>query len=521
VRLELDPEALKRLPLAERREAEAKLGVLKGAMEGNPLWAYDPHFKQREFHGAPQQIRAFMGGNRSGKSHGGVMDDLIQVCDRDAIPPWLQPFKRWEPPCYGRIVAPDFTAAIEGVILEKLRHLAPKHQLLDGQWRKAYDSRRRRLWFENGSWIDFLSYEQELDKHGGAALHFVHFDEEPGGDKGRRLYEENLMRLVDFGGHMILTFTPLMGLSWSYHELTRMGEPRTDDEIYCVVVDMDDNPHLDDKSRKRMLARMQTDEVRAARKSGRFVHFAGLIYPEFDPQRHVVPQALPSPDAKIYVGIDPGIRYQAAVVWVALEPSGEMVVFHEIAVKGHHTAQIAAMIHAANGQFTTSMKEAYGDHYEYEVTGYIIDPSARNTSLQTGRSDQMEYIAHGIPTMPGQNSHSLGFTRVKARLASDPPRLLITANCDTLIQQFREYRWKTPQNKAEGDAREEPVKKNDHALDALRYVISSELVLPLLDQPDPYDGVHPADRAFQESIRDLGRSRRHNRRHPVGGGVFA
>jgi hypothetical protein len=107
--------------------------------------------------------------------------------------------------------------------------------------------------------------------------------------------------------------TPLLGLSWTYHELTKSGTPKNDEEVHTITVDMDDNPHLDARTKARYLKGLSAEE-RAARKSGRFVHFAGLIFPEFSPEVHVLPEHNPPEGSTIVVGIDPGLRHMAAVV---------------------------------------------------------------------------------------------------------------------------------------------------------------------------------------------------------------
>src|SRR3954465_2979916 len=49
-------------------------------------------------------IKMGTAGNQAGKTTIGIVDDLIQLCDRDAIPPWLQQYKFWEPPFRLRVV---------------------------------------------------------------------------------------------------------------------------------------------------------------------------------------------------------------------------------------------------------------------------------------------------------------------------------------------------------------------------------------------------------------------------------
>lgn len=498
MKFELDQEALKALPPAERKRALADLKKFQNLVEANPLWRYEPHPKQAEYHLANQFIAAFIGGNRSGKTTAGVVDDIIQAVDVESLPPWLQPYKRWQGEFYCRIVVPDLVSTLEGVLLPTIRSWVPKEQLYRGSWDRAYDGRRRRLTFKNGSWFDFLTHTMELDQFAGAALHRVHFDEEPPGNKGRQIFNESIMRTIDYGGEVRFSMTPLFGLSWTYHELTTRGVPRDDDEVKTVTVDMDDNPHLDEKTKKRVLKGLSESE-RMSRKSGLFVHFAGKVFPQFDRDAHIVPyEPVPVDDqgnttVPIYVGIDPGIDHPTAVVWAWVDARDRMVVFKTVKVSDATVGQICSMIAAIN--------EEHNIHPHF----YVVDPSAKNRNQVTGRSLQMEFADHGLVPMLGQNDRRAGINRMRERLESD--RLVVQADCEDLVQEFEEYRWKKPNNTDEATAgREEPIKLNDDLLDALRYVVMARP--HAADDQEPEDHIPPMARAFRQSLARLSNRRR-------------
>src|SRR5438309_1374599 len=101
--LQFDREQIARLPPSEREQALALLEEYEGAVKANPLIRYEPHPKQVVFHESHEPLKCFLGGNRSGKTTAGILDDLIQCVDRDCVPPHLLPYKRWEPPFYCRI----------------------------------------------------------------------------------------------------------------------------------------------------------------------------------------------------------------------------------------------------------------------------------------------------------------------------------------------------------------------------------------------------------------------------------
>jgi phage terminase large subunit-like protein len=151
--------------------------------------------------------------------------------------------------------------------------VGPPGQLKGGSWDEAYDKQRRILQFANGSRFEFMTFEQDLDKFSGTALHRVHYDEEP----PEQIRSENQMRLIDYGGDELFTMTPLYG-----HDVdVRQDVGSATAPGYTVVqVDMDDNPHLNQEAKERLLEGL-THEERQARKEGRFVHFAGMVFPEF------------------------------------------------------------------------------------------------------------------------------------------------------------------------------------------------------------------------------------------------
>jgi phage terminase large subunit-like protein len=506
--LRIDRDALSRLPPKQQDEALRILETYEQTLRNNPLLAYEPHPKQKAFHESRQQVKAFLGGNRSGKTTAGILDDLIQAVDEDALPDHLKPYKRWQPPFHCRIIVPDFTSTLEGVIFQKLREWSPRGQLVGDAFDKAYDKTKRKLKLKNGSSFDFLTFEQDLDKFGGAALHRVHYDEEPPYDIRR----ESMMRLIDYGGDELFTMTPLHGMSWMYDHIWEPWTKKELKEATLILVDMDDNPYLDERTKQRALEGL-TREERQARKSGRFVHFAGMIYDEFSRNEHVIPEISEvPPTSRVYVGIDPGVRHMAGVVWTYLNPEDTMVVFDELALQGHTVKQVAEaikLIHQKWGQRTEK-----GHIIPLQPDWSVIDPSARNIVHQTGRSDQMEFTDNGIITILGQNSKTAGINRVKERLQAH--RLLVCANCQVTIDQFRKYRWATP-TRSENDPKEEPVKKDDHLLDALRYVVASRPYTNPRDEKEAQ--MTPLERAAHEELH--GRSRKSRIPRTAYGGVFS
>ncbi len=498
--------ALESLPANERREIEAILSELRQRVEVNPLWSYRPHAKQKTYHGFGTFLGAFFGGNRSGKTFAGTADDIIQLVDREVLPPWLEPFKKWDE-CKLRVVVPGLeTSAAFQETVDQFRRLTPRDQLFKGEWAKAYDQRRHVLTMANGNTLDILSHDQNIDRFASVTRHRVRFDEEPPGEKGRQIYGESVIRTAEIdGGEVRFTMTPLLGLGWTYHLLLNDGVGRWDEECRTVTAEIWDNPTLSKKQIEKILSQYSAAE-REAREKGRFVHLAGLVFPQWSRDHHVVPDEPIPKDSKgvplwdVWEGIDPGYDHPMGYVAVAVDQFGWERVIAAWKMRGEVVADCAARIVQTRRQLGFEPQRPA-----------IIDPSSRNKSHATGRSTQMEYLDEGIVTKPGQNSRAAGINRVATaleRTKRDKPGLLVHASAAEagLQNEFETHRWKA--KKGEEQSKEEVIKVNDDLLDPLRYVLM-ERPYPAERSPED-EPVTSSQRAFRQSLDRLSRKKPQN-----------
>ena len=469
-------------PGHERDKVSTLLGELKEFRENNPLYFYNHpelndrpvHKKQIEFHSLDTAAKFFFGGNQSGKTTAGLADDCIQALPARILPEHLLPFKKFDPPFHCRILAPSLQV-LELTIYVKLQELLPKSEYLKGTWNSSFDKQLRVLRLKCGSSFQFMTYEQDWQKMGGVTIHRVHYDEEP----PRKHRIENRLRVMRYGGDEVFTMTPVEGLTWMNDEIweNRGEEVRTGvyfnekENFSCVTVDMDDNPYLGTQEKVLALAGL-SDEEREARKSGRFVALTGLIYKDFNERDNILPYEefldasgefqFPQ-NFNVISGIDPGLRNRCAVLFSFIDAEDNIFVFDELYEQGKTVREVATEFH--------KLLTHYGATPIYNV----IDPASRNKNHQTGRSDQSEYADHGILTIPGQNAVETGINRVRERFQNK--RLYILSNCVNLIREVKKYRWKEAPRTGE-DGRPVPVKKDDHALDALRYIVMSRPYTP-------------------------------------------
>lgn len=180
---------------------------------------------------------------------------------------------------------------------------------------------------------------------------------------------------------------------------------------------------------------------------GEFVAFEGLVYLEFSRNVHVYKDN-PLPDSWARVrGIDFGYTNPFVCLWGAIDADGRLYIYDE-----HYKNRMLVREHAA-----------FIENRNHSYLWTVSDHDAQ---------DQAELRALGIHTRNAQKDVILGIQRMKARLkvpGDGWPRLMVSERCQNVIKEFSSYRWQ--ESKAERDEKEEPQKVNDHAMDALRYMV--------------------------------------------------
>lgn len=431
--------------------------------------SYVPHAKQKIFHSSKKKVRLYIGGNRSGKTTGGIVEDIWWLTGKH---PYLDVPKNR--PVAGRIISVDFANGVNKIIKPQLQQWVPPSQLRGGSWFSAYDSAERVLNFENGSFVELMSYDQDLDKFAGTARDFIHYDEEP----PEHIRTENQARLIDRKGREWFTLTPVEGMLWIFdkiYEPGKAGSPTVD----VIEVDMAENPHLDNEEVEAYLGSLDENE-RLIRGQGKFVRRGGLVYKKFNIDTHVIPPVdmdiLRSRSYRWYMSLDHGFNNPTAVLWHAVDTDNRVITFAE-----HYESEQTIDYHA---QVIKNREEEFKRTPDVRV----CDPALEQRQALTGTSIQTEYAMRGIGMGPGNNDVKTGIAKVNQYLdfAGDgKPNWLITANCGNLIREIGRLRWKTwasRKQEAENNPHDEIHKKDDHACDSARYFFS---FMPELKQSVP------------------------------------
>jgi len=260
---------------------------------------------------------AIVGGNRSSKTDTMMAELAIRMTGH--VPMSLESTYPREKlaalPIRARVVCNSLTDTLEPVIKPKLRwdqwngvgdphegrgHWGwiPQHCLKGGTWEKAYSEKYRTLavnvdnyWvgadgstrsIRGTSTCQFLSYDQDLTAFSGSSMHWVGHDELPPAD----IYRENRLRTLDVRGRIYTAFTPpdeigmsRADVSWFYDEVYQKGLQNVSG-FETIRLFTENNSILDAAAISDLMAKL-TDEQRAVRLHGEFLHLSGVIYSLF------------------------------------------------------------------------------------------------------------------------------------------------------------------------------------------------------------------------------------------------
>lgn len=179
----------------------------------------------------------------------------------------------------------------------------------------------------------------------------------------------------------------------------------------------------------------------------------GLVYKEFNRESHLY-EALPNIELKKIAGVDFGYVNPAAVL--DIRTNGDKFWVENEWYKRERTDQQIAEYVAGMG-----FSEVYPDP---ESPQAVEELKRKNVNIRE--------------VIKGKDSVEAGIKRIKELLISR--RLMINKQCVNLISEFEMYSY--DDKDGELNQKEKPLKANDHALDALRYVVAMYIKQPTLNQ---------------------------------------
>lgn len=455
------------------------------AYAGPNIKSYKPHEKQHQFHTSTKKKKLYIGGNRSGKSVGGVNEGIWRATRTHPYRPELNAMG----PTRGRVIGVDFTSGVEQIIFPIYKQWLYPSALVNGSWEDSYNRVTKTLTLANKSTIEFKSYDQDLDKHAGTSRHWIHFDEEP----PEPIFKENTARLIDTNGDYWITMTPVEGMTWVYDDLYEANVGNPDAPVEVIEINSIENPYLSNEAIESFIDGGNAEDAEI-RIGGKFIQVGGRIYKNFNHEPgvlHVLKDPIEFPkemfkDWLWICSLDHGFNNPTAVYWTAIDANGFAITFEE-----HYKSDLTIDQHA---KIIIARIKEHGRAPDI----FVADPSIAARNGVSGTSIQQEYQKYGISWMLGNNDVRAGIIRVRRYLNTRPyvgkrnhplfvkdddanfnkwPMWRITPNCVELIKEMRKYRWKTYRNKKlafENNAYDEPHKKDDHGCDSMRYAFMSQ-----------------------------------------------
>lgn len=439
-----------------------RVGAVRPGLAG-----YKPQEYQKKFHMAKCKGRLFMGGNRVGKTVSATADACMILTGQHPIwtPIFGDRFIR------GRAIGVDFDNGVELILIPEYKRWMPTKFLIDGSWEKSYNKSLRQLTLNNGSTIEFRSYDQDIAKFAGTSRHFVHFDEEP----PEGIFDENMARLVDTKGIWFISMTPLIDQSWTEDRLYTPGMSGENPNIAVFEVPTSENIYVD-QAETEILYMGMSEENKAARKAGEYATYKRTVYKDYLTKDTFIEPIIDGsgrldekylkPGYLHFMGLDAGLANPTACLWGCVDVHENIIIYQEYYIKGQLVGEHAKAITKMTADL--GVKPTYG----------VIDPSTRKRDPVSGMSVHSAYAEYGLAFALANNDLSAGIERVSNRLKLN--LLHITRNCVKTRWEINRYRWAkfvSPKTAQNNNAKEKPVPKDDHAMDALRYMVVSRPAL--------------------------------------------
>lgn len=412
------------------------------------VYHYKPSPKQLSFHtlGALYKERLFLAGNRCGKTWCGAMEMAMHLTGE--YPDWWQglrfnkPIRAWAASVTAESTRDILQAAYLGTN-NKIGAISANY-IFRKTMRRGVSDAVDTVYIKHKSGgvsqLGFKSYDQGREKFQGTSRHFIHLDEEP----DIRIYEECLLRTLDVGGNMVLTMTPLKGLSdVCEHYLAN----KTDDKTY-VQASWEDAPHLGKQEIVRLRASLRPHEIEA-REKGIPSLGSGRIFPVKEEEILVERFPVPSNFKQVF-GLDFGWTNPTAITWGAYDDVQDIFYITDIYAMAEKSPQEHAQVILNKGKW---------------IPG-VCDPAGQSASQADGESLIQRYADHGVYLNKADNNVESGLMTLLELMREG--KLKVFNDLEPWLKEFRVYR---------RDENGKVVKRNDHLMDATRYMVMSGLPL--------------------------------------------
>ncbi len=258
----------------------------------------------------------------------------------------------------------------------------------------------------------------------------------------RSFVEQAMARCSEEGAKVWMSLNPEGPGHWLYQEWILQAEAK---KALRVHFTMEDNPSLSEAVRARYRG-MYSGVFYRRFVLGEWAAAEGLVYPMFDPGRHVV-KRLPGGLKGTYISVDYGTMNPfSAGLWG--QADGKWYRMREFY---HNGREKGAM---TDEEYYKAVCKLAGNG----TPAIIVDPSAASF-IQCVRK-------HGrFPVKKAKNAVLPGIRHLAEELQEG--RIFFSAGCADTIREFGLYHWEPD------GAKDQPVKEDDHAMDDTRYFVET------------------------------------------------
>lgn len=309
--------------------------------------------------------------------------------------------------------------------------------------------------------VALKSYEQGRERFQGETLDGIWLDEEP----PEKIHSEALTRTNASGGILMITFTPLLGMSPVVKRFLLDKPPGT----HVTRITIEDAAHYTEEARQRIRAAYPTHEAEA-RTRGVPTMGEGRVFPVLEEAIVVPAFAIPGHWPQIG-GLDFGWDHPFAAVSLAWDRDQDIV----YVTRCHRQRHATPILHAA-------ALRAWG---EWLPWAWPHDGLAHDKG--SGLPLASQYRTAGLRMLPDHTRHADGGISVEAGIMDlldrmQTGRFRCFGHLSEWLEEFRHY------HRRDGRI----VKEGDDLLAATRYALMS--LRHACPPPPPARGVHGGDR---------------------------
>jgi phage terminase large subunit len=310
-------------------------------------------------------------------------------------------------------------------------------------YKPYYKAGERTIWLPTGGKVFFKSLEDPKYVEGITA-HSAWIDE-----ADLITYPAYLVvrgRVNATMGRMLLT-SSIADNSWLAEYVTKLSDDRYD----IISWESKENPAFSKEEWEALKEELDPSIFRR-RYEAKLDFAKGLVYSNFDLKSKVVSDIPPSEVVeKAFIGADWGFNDPTAIVVILVTNVRRAYVWKEFYVEG---LQIDPVVAAFN-KFIKDIKEKFN-------LGVTIFADPSNKQFLQSVSGMLR---HDI--IPGERDIFNGTAAIRNLIYQG--RFFIFRNCENTLKEIRTYRFK----EKHWERLEEPEDRNNHLLDAIRYVLAS------------------------------------------------